>query len=292
MLAIMILGLGVCLFLGVVILLYLNMQNQNPFSPAGQPSPEQTTPSSGYALDNKDLKMSGRYVIGTKDGKRALEVILKKGEIHGGGSNTNMSLRPAKFFPATACRIKFKLYFDDKFPWTKTGSFNVGGKLGGFDIGHGQASGSNYSTTGASYRLTFKEDRQAVAYLYPQLKRDFSGDVSWEQLDQTEALKSISYIAAGVHIFSRNRKADLAFKSNQWNSVEMYMKLNTPGKSDGIMELAVNGERRRLDQVRYRYTGERIEEFKLAPFFGGGDKSFAPPADMRLWYTDFEFSST
>lgn len=283
--------LGTCLVLGIVLVI-ISQSDSAASDGGGGSSPEQTTPFTQFVVNGGDLKVSGRHSIVEKDGKKVFEVILKKGQIHPGGTNTSISMRPSQFFPSDACRVKFKLYFDDQFPWTESGSFKVGGKLGGFEVGQGQASGSNFSKEAASYRLVFRKDRGAAAYLYPQLKQAFSGDVSWDQIDQLDSLKSQSYIAAGVHIFAPDRNPSLFFKSKQWNTVEMYMKLNTPGKYDGIMELAINGDRRRLDQVRYRYTGERIESFNLAPFFGGSNTTYAPPTDVRLWYTDFQFSKT
>lgn len=244
------------------------------------------------------LKASGRIPPGVvKEGKDAFEVVLQKGKIHGSGSNSSMTMRPPEFFPSEACRVKFKLWFDDAFEWEQTSSHKVGGKLGGFRIGNGNSTGGHYSTGGASFRLTFAENRGAEGYLYPALKRDFvtydSGNPSWDLLDQPSDVQAASYVAMGVHVFAPNRRHQLFFKSGQWNDVEMFCKLNTPGKSNGVMELVINGQRRRLDTVRYRYDGSmKIERFHLDVFFGGGSQEYAPSTDVRLWYADFAFGSS
>lgn len=229
-----------------------------------------------------------------KEGKKALEVLLRKGAIHGEGSNASMTIKPKQFFPSESCRVRFKLWFDDAFEWNETSSHRVGGKLGGFRIGTGPSTGGRYSDSGASFRLVFRRNRGANAYMYPQL-RGSSSNPSWDELDQCPALRAQSYQAMGVHIFAPEpkREAQLFFKSGQWNDVEMFCKLNTPGKQDGVMELAVNGQRRRLDCVRYRYTKDMlIERFYLEVFFGGGSKEYAPSTDVRLWYADFSFGSS
>lgn len=187
--------------------------------------------------------------------------------------------------------MKFKLWFDDAFNWQEGSGRKVTGKLGGFKIGPGDASGGRYSTNGATYRLVFHKDKGARAYFYPALKRSTTSDVTWSQLDQKKSLVDESYIATGVHVFSPNRVSRLRFVSGAWNQVEMYCKLNSLGNYDGIMELAVNGNRMRLSEVRYRYTDIKIEYFNLDVFFGGGSNDYAPTKDTRLWYTDFEFAS-
>lgn len=244
----------------------------------------------GFGVDLKALNATGEVpIIVTKAGKRALETVLKAGVIHGQGSNTSIKMRPPAFFPSTSCRVRFKVWFDDGFEWTGD---KVGGKLGGFRIGTGESTGGNYSPTGSSLRLTYARDRAAVAYFYPMVRRASNSEMSWQELDQQQELVSQSFIAMGIHVFAPNRKPQLRFASGQWNDVELFCKLNTPGRYDGVIELAVNGDRRRLSSVRYRYDNSfKIEAFHLDVFAGGGSLDFAPSKDTKIWYTDFSFSS-
>ena len=250
-------------------------------------------PTIDMGIELKALNASGEIPNSVMKGdKRAFEVLLKKGVLHGEGSNAHVKMRPGQFFPSESCRVKFKLWFDDAFQWTASSSHKVAGKLGGFKMGSGPASGGNYSTSGATFRLTFYRDKGAVAYLYPQLKQNFNGSPSWDLLDQDPSLVSQSYVAMGVHVFNPNRNPQLFFRMGGWNDVEMYCRLNTPGKYDGVMELTVNGQSRRLNTVRYRYTADlKIDHFLLSPFFGGGSQDYAPKTDIRLWYTDFAFGN-
>lgn len=312
LIVVLVLILGGTLFAGVFALILLDITGKDndelePGSPENNVETDlnsnmprsllasQPSPGTGFRINDPRLNVSGGEIppIVTKEGKEAYEVTFKKGKVHPKGSNASIGLKPRDFFPSDQCRFSFKLYFDDNWPWKETSSFNVGGKLGGYSMGKERATGSHYKSNGASLRLTFKADYGAVGYLYPQLKKDHDGTASWDQLDQPEALKKVSYAAAGVHIFAPDHNPPMRFKSKQWNTVEMFVKLNTPGRSDGVLEIVVNGKRQRLDEVRYRYTSDiRLEEFSITPFFGGRDESYAPPTDMRAWYSDFAFSRT
>lgn len=237
-----------------------------------------------------------------KAGKLAYEALYKKGEIHPKGSSLNADLVPKEFFPSEQVRFSFKIMFDENFPWGSDRK-KVGGKIIGFFIGQGKASGGNYTKTASTFRLTWSFNGGVGPYLYPQVKNPHvkggSGgkDISWADLDQSKEVQAVSYVAAGIHMFYPKKKEnienwDLKFKKGVWNDVEMYIKLNTPGKQDGILSLTINGVNKRLDSVRYRNDNAKIERVEISTFFGGGTKDYAPPADTRAWYADFAFSKT
>lgn len=222
-------------------------------------------------------------------GKKAFKVTYKGGKIHSGATNCNMSFDPTGVFPATQCRATFSVWVADNFPWEKTPGKSIGGKFGGFRIGTGVASGARYSTTGASYRLTFHEQGGLTGYLYPAMKSAFVGrKASWKRQDQSMDVQRVSVISSGVTVWYKND--ELALKKGQWNTVDMFLRLNTPGKYDGVMELTVNGVKKRLDTVRYRYDSAKINSFHLSTFFGGSTTKFAPPQDTTVWFADYAFS--
>lgn len=94
----------------------------------------------------------------------------------------------------------------------------------------------------------------------------------------------------GTRIFTTTN--DLILKKGNWNTVEMFVRLNTPGSKNGVLELTINGKKRALNTVRYRHTPIKIEAFWLQPFFGGGSTEYAPRVTTKAWYTDFKFSKT
>lgn len=229
----------------------------------------------------------------TKDGRRAYRVTLRKNKVQSASSGVFVKMQPRAFFPADERRVRFKVWFDDDFEWEPSRSRRVGGKLGGFTMGTGAASGGTFSDSGASCRVTFAEGRAAVAYLYPQTWRTLRHRyVTWRDLDQEPSTIAQSYIAMGVHVFApKTSPRPLRFRSGRWNDVELAVRLNRPGRHDGVLELVVNGERRRLTEVRYRYDRDvRINGFVLQPFFGGSSLQYAPRTDVTLWFADFEFS--
>lgn len=240
------------------------------------------------------LGVSGRAPpIVDWEGKKAFKVTYRAGQIHPSGTDCNMSLTPPGMFPTSQCRVSFKLWVADNFAWTKTKQNSVGGKLGGFTIGFGDHSGSNYSTTGASFRLTFKDNGMANGYLYPQLRKASRGDSSlpWSALDQSEALRSVSTVNAGISVWRHNTA--LILKKQQWNTIEMFCRLNTPGKYDGVLELVINGVKATMNQTRYRYDAATlISRYDLGTFFGGGNISYAPPSTTYAYFADYSFSKT
>lgn len=249
-------------------------------------SPEQLVPLRGGRVPP----------IVTKAGKRAFEITYKKGERGGGSSNSSFLIAPSDLFPTDEVRVSFKVWFDSSFPWTLNSSTpRVGGKLGGFDIGEGPSSGGNFSTNAASYRITWKNDGGLLAYLYPATRQNFSkgsngSSATWELLDQTPGFQRISRIDSGIHVFmppTKKTAYKLVMQKEAWNDISMYIKLNTPGKYDGVMELTVNGVTERTDEVRYRNNNIQVLGYLLHTFFGGSQR---PPTDTKTWFADFQFS--
>lgn len=267
--------------------------------PAAPPTTTTTT-ARVFAAGSKDLNVDGEIApVVSKDGRQAYEITYQKGVIHGEGSNMNATFAPKPIFPATQCRMRFKVFYEPGFPWGADMK-RVGGKIIGFEIGRGVASGGSYSTTGASLRLTWSYNGGLGPYLYPQLRESHSRkrtntNPTWEQLDQHESVRAVSTIASGVHMFyPKDRKSpgawDLRLKEGAWNDVELFVKLNTPGKYDGVVEVVVNGVTKRNDTVRYRYDESKIMNVKLHTFFGGSNQDYAPTHTTKAWYADFSFT--
>ncbi|ORY01948.1 hypothetical protein K493DRAFT_185889, partial [Basidiobolus meristosporus CBS 931.73] len=64
-----------------------------------------------------------------------------------------------------------------------------------------------------------------------------------------------------------------------WNQLQLYVQLNAPGKSNGVLRLYVNGEEwLDMPNVLFRNTGAiAIDDILFSTFFGGGDASYATP---------------
>lgn len=272
-------------------------------APAAAPAPD----ASGFVLfeaGHPGLRVSGKKVppVVRKDGRPAYEVLYRAGKVHPGGTNTSCTFAPAGFFPSEQCRFRFRLWVDAAFPWEGVNPRQVGGKIIGFKVGTGDASGGNYSPTGATFRLTWAFHGGVGPYLYPQVRRAHSAarsgeDISWEDLDQSPEVQKVAYVAKGVHMFYPKDKKDpgawdLRLRKGAWNDVEMFMRLNTPGRYDGVLATTINGASKSISSVRYRYDDAKINGIVLGTFFGGGTTKYAPPTDVRNLYADFAFSAT
>jgi hypothetical protein len=79
---------------------------------------------------------------------------------------------------------------------------------------------------------------------------------------------------------------------NKWHSIEHYVKMNTPGKTDGVFQAWFDGTRvLNLQNIRFRDdTSYAIDMLMFSVFFGGGDASFASTKDEYLYFDDFVLS--
>lgn len=79
---------------------------------------------------------------------------------------------------------------------------------------------------------------------------------------------------------------------NKWHSIEHYVKMNTPGKTDGVFQAWFDGTRvLNLQNIRFRDdTSYAIDMLMFSVFFGGGDASFATTKDEYLYFDDFVLS--
>lgn len=230
----------------------------------------------------------------TKDGVPAYELRYPAGVR--GESNMNCTLAPKGMFPAEQARLAFRVMPEVGFPWGG-GRQKAGGKLLGFKMGTGDSQGGSYSATGASYRLTWSYTGGVAPYVYPAIRGGGSPS-SMKALDQLPEFERVASLSKGVHLWHpRDRESaaawDLRLKEGQWNDVEMRVRLNTPGKHDGALELTVNGVTKKLEGVRWRNDrAMKINGVLVHSFFGGGDQAYAPPKPARMWLADFRFSST
>jgi hypothetical protein len=138
--------------------------------------------------------------------------------------------------------------------------FVKGGKLPGF-YGGAQISGGHIpdGTNGFSTRFMWRTDGQGEVYAYLPSSTRFGtslGRGSWH------------------------------FARDQWQCIEQELKLNTPGTADGAVHVWLDGKPvYQNEQLLFRTTASlRAEGVFFSTFFGGGDSSWAPPADT---YADF-----
>ena len=160
----------------------------------------------------------------------------------------------------TKLRLRYSVRFSEDFDFVK------GGKLPGLFGGDGNSGGNiPDGTDGFSTRLMWRGDGDGEVYAYLPTSEDYGTSIgrgSWQ------------------------------FQPGTWYQIEQAVTLNHPERSDGQIQLWVNGERV-IDESGLTFRSVeslQIEGLFFSTFFGGGDASWATPRDV---YVDFaEFSVT
>ncbi len=170
--------------------------------------------------------------------------------------------------------ISYWVYFPKDF------EFRAGGKLPGLAY---QTSERNMSL-----RLMWRYDGLIEFYVHYNTEPTWDGwhaSINWSLMDPYEEPNG------------EPQPDQVKFKKGQWNQVEMYNKLNTPGKNDGIMRGWLNGKLaiNITDNGDYRQIGEEdinLNMIYLSTFFGGSDETFQPTQDLEAYFDDFIVSTT
>lgn len=230
---------------------------------------------------NGSVSMKKSKVVNFQ-GQPALKVLYEKGSgtsSHRGGVGGVIIHSVPQTFPRESAIIEFQVFFAEGWQWSK------GGKIGGFFIGHGQASGKAHSDTGSSHRFTFGRDGEARSYVY--LPSNLAQDPS---LRQTGPCKDCGVSLPG---FSELFKAG-TLKIGQWNVVKLGVRLNSFDRegrpeANGHALLYVNGTTGTATNVRWRRSPDlKISAFTLNTFFGGPDPA---TTDCTAYFRNFKLFS-
>ena len=180
------------------------------------------------------------------------------GSPEGGGQ----FLAVAGLAPTNALHLRYYVRFSEGFDFVK------GGKLPGLFGGTDHFSGGAIpdGTNGFSVRYMWRTNGDGEAYAY----------LPTSDLYGTE--------------IGRGR---WRFRPGEWHCLEQRVVLNAPGCDDGRLTVWVDG-RMLVDEraLRYRTTDALlIRGIFFSTFFGGGDPTWAAPADAGADFADFVLSS-
>ncbi len=90
------------------------------------------------------------------------------------------------------------------------------------------------------------------------------------------------------------RLGNLQLQRNKWYTVRQYLKLNTPGQRNGILEMYIDGKKLiNLDNVVFRLSGKRnvrINSIVMHTYRGGNRKDdwWQSPQDDYVYFDDFK----
>jgi hypothetical protein len=191
---------------------------------------------------------------------------------------------------------RYRVYFPDDYVW-RNRSGGGGGKLPGLA---GKAAGGDEEKVGAggqrwngrvevgrgnlgdadgwSARVLWNKDRTVATYLYAQWPLGPRSRRSWFGHSQT--------CRADPH---DQESEKLELSPGAWNTIELRVRMNTPGQRDGILQLWLNG-RPCVDRsdVAYRSASHpdlRITEQYVTWFYGGPARD-APDRDSTIYFDD------
>jgi hypothetical protein len=158
-------------------------------------------------------------------------------------------------------RVSYRLKFGAGFDFVRGGKIpGLGG--GQNNTGSGVPSGSD----GWSGRMMWREDGQAVQYIYhPDQPGTYGENLYW------------------------NIGGQRSFSPGTWVQVEHRFVINTPGENDGVVQAWWDGQLalERTD-MRFRDVDSfAIDVFYFSTFFGGSGADWAPTKDEYLYFDDF-----
>lgn len=159
--------------------------------------------------------------------------------------------------PADHLFLRYRVRFAPGFPFVK------GGKLPGL-YGGRRISGGRIpdGTDGFSTRFMWRAGGAGEVYAY------LPSSTTW-----------------GTSL----GRGSFQFEPGRWHCLEQEVALNTPGRSDGIIRVWLDGRPvfATSDLLFRTAPALRIEGIFFSTFFGGHDASWAPPADTHADFADF-----
>jgi hypothetical protein len=199
---------------------------------------------------------------------RVLRVRYPKGTIGGplGGMQFMSPFVRLGLAPCDHLFLRYYVRFAPDFDFVK------GGKLPGLVGGEANTGGHiPNGRDGFSVRLMWRPGSRVVAYVYhPDQATQWGDDFRFTQ-----------------------GSGDCRFKPGQWHCVETEVRLNTPGRHDGLVRGWFDGEAV-LEHAGLRFRdipGLKIDGFYFSTFFGGGDLSWAARKDEHVDYDAFVIST-
>jgi len=219
-------------------------------------------------------------------GKDVVRVTFLKGET---GSKAGGLVRAA-VKPCDAATVSYKVRFVGAKG--KPFDFVKAGKMGpGFSFGEPGADGGHHLEHGGSARVMWRvlEDvPTAVAYIYIPNEvagQPYKGEDSKVYAVQGPAFgKILHWTPGGDDLF---RDAGMALEASGWNEVTLTVKLNDPGKKNGVIRVRVNGVEASFDSMIWRTDASlKINQLILNAWFGGSSEDYASPSNQSAEFKD------
>jgi hypothetical protein len=195
----------------------------------------------------------GKQNVKVQNGGKSAEILYPEGsaspsmgKIGGASFQTSLGLRPSD-----EMHLKYNVTFGEDF------DFRNGGKLPGLAGGAANSGGHQPNgKDGWSARIDFRKDGAAEIYAYLPTQKD----------------PAIQALKKGDKGFSLGR-VEGVFEPGGTYQIEERVKMNTPGKANGRLQLYVNGEKI-VDQKGLVISNSpklKADQLMFSTFFGGSE---------------------
>lgn len=185
-----------------------------------------------------------------------------------GGKNSGL-LFDQKFKDAESAVMEYRVKFSKDFVWAAGGKLpGLAGKGGKDTIPVGCTQKKASITNGFSTRLMWRKNGDLVAYTYLP-----------NRLEPQKGNCGIDYKFATV-------------KADQWYTIRQTVKMNTPGKKDGLLKMEIDGKvGLEMKDVEFRQKGKsnvKVNDMLFQTYRGGGadDKRFHSPQNDYVYIDD------
>jgi hypothetical protein len=179
---------------------------------------------------------------------------------HGG---MEFSSSPSSVFPADEVYFSYLVHFSENFNWVR------GGILPGLWVG------STDTTNQSSLRVSWSENGAAQLYISNS-----------KQNKQNSSYYTLPGFTTDEGFGDSVGRGFSFFSPSEWNTVHMYIKLNTPGVDDGVASVSVNDRTFTYSKMNWRNDNStHISGILMHGFFGGNDASWATPVEQHIAFT-------
>ncbi len=216
----------------------------------------------GWSMGLNNVSIVGKQEARNAQGQ-ALRINIPKGASGCVNEKDCANWKPHIGAQLDSLYYSYWVKFPDNFDFVR------GGKLPGIGSAEPRVGGDKPNgRDGWSVRTMWEKDGKLGQYVYhPAQPKNFGDFFPWD----TPPLET-----------------------EKWHQIKTFVRLNTPGKRDGIITTWLNGKQV-LDKrdLRFRIGADlKIERFLFAVFFGGTGAEWAPKRDMLLYLDDFTLSAT
>ncbi|MGL4968671.1 MAG: polysaccharide lyase [Fusobacteriaceae bacterium] len=214
-------------------------------------------------MPDKTFGTKENLSIENENGELFFRVKYPKGSVSSNYSKKfEKPLGGAQFYTDMGIEGKEKLELTYDIRFSDNFNFVKGGKLPGFYGGDRNASGKRIPTedSGFSTRYMWRREGKGVVYAYLPTSEMHGTDLgSWQ------------------------------FEKGKWHKLTQIVKLNTPSKKDGAIEVFLDGKKvAMIENLSFRVSGKlKIEGLFFSTFFGGSDETWASTDDVFVDFKNF-----